>query len=172
MPGPSAEDQKVYNALRYPDFFPDEFKTWLPRFLRYLSALQVTKTQIPGVMGENFHNVGDVGEVAFTSPWRHYQGGGTVFGKVRYYKDYLGIVHLEGLAETTGTPTASTNIFNLPAGYRPGEAQMLFCQGYTGSYAPTRVDISSTGDVSIANPAVTAFVVNSFISLANIHFRA
>ena len=86
MPGPTQFDHKVYKALERTDYLPDEFKTWLPRYLRYLSAMQVTKTQIPGVMGEKFHNVGDVGEPAFVSPWRSYQGGGTAYGKVRFYK--------------------------------------------------------------------------------------
>jgi len=169
MAGPSQRDQEVYNALRRPEFLPDEFKTWLPRFLRYLSALQVTKTQIPGIMGENFNIVS-----GFTTPWRHYQGGGTAYGNVRYYKDYLGIVHLEGLAETTGTPTASTNIFNLPAGYRPQEQSICLCSGNapSGTHQSVRVDISVTGDVVIVNPAVTAFVAASWVSLANISFRA
>lgn len=173
MPGPSTFDHKVYKALEQTDYIPDEFKSWLPRYLRYLSSLQVAKTQIPGVMGEKFHNVGDTGEPAFVSPWRHYQTGTSAYGKVRFYKDYLGIVHLEGLAETTGTPTASTAIFTLPVGYRPSETLMLFCQGYNpGGNQPTRVDIQVNGDVVIQNPAVTTFTVNSWVSLANFHFRA
>jgi hypothetical protein len=174
MPGPSASDQRVYEALRRPEFFPDEFKTWLPRFLRYLSAMQVTKQQIPGVMGENFHNVGDVGEAAFGTNWRHYQGGGTAYGKVRYYKDYLGIVHLEGVPETTGTPGSSL-LFNLPAGYRPSQALVLVVRATTVVGQPTdtaRIDIQTTGDIQVIAPDYTKFTSGSGLSLSNIHFRA
>jgi hypothetical protein len=174
MAGPTAFDRKVYAALDKPEFLPDEFKTWLPRYLRYLSQLQITKQQIPGITGENWHNVGAAGEVAFVSPWRNYGGGGTAYGNVRFYKDYLGIVHLEGVTETTGTPTGPT-IFTLPAGYRPGET-LIFTQRATtvvGQPVDTaRIDIAGTGDVQVLNPDNSKFTSGSGLSLANIHFRA
>jgi len=172
MPGPSSFEKKVYEAMDRTDHLGDQFKTWLPRYLRYLSSLQISKQQIPGIMGEIFRNAGDAGQPAFVSPWRHYQTGTSAYGKVRFYKDYMGIVHLDGIAETTGTPGAATSILNLPAGYRPTQAEIAFQQGYNGAHVGTRVDIMATGDVLIANPAVTTFVVNSWVSLFNIHFRA
>src|SRR5215471_2086131 len=108
MPGPSQDDQKVYNALKRPEFLPDEFKTWLPRFLRYLSALQVTKTQIPGIMGENWITISGL-----VAPWRNYAGGGTGYGVPRYFKDYMGIVHLEGLLDTNAVSLTAGSYNNV-----------------------------------------------------------
>jgi hypothetical protein len=167
VPGPSDFDKKVYKSLERPEFLPDEFKTWLPRYLRYLSTLQVTKQQIPGIMGENW-----VTASGFTAPWRHYQGGGTAFGNVRYFKDFIGIVHVEGVADTT-TSSAGNPIFTLPAGYRPTQNLIFFQQGYSGSYAPFRIDIdAANGGVSVQNPAIGTLAVNSWVSFAGITFRA
>jgi hypothetical protein len=174
MPGPSSFDRKVYGAMEKTDYIPDQFKTWMPRYLRYLSALQVGKTQIPGVMGEQYRNVGDAGQPAFVSPWRHYSAGSSAFGKVRFYKDYTGIVHLEGVAETTGTP-GSNLIFSLPAGYRPSQALVLVVRATTvvGQPADTaRIDILAAGDVQVITPDYTKFTSGSGLSLSNIHFRA
>jgi hypothetical protein len=173
MPGPSTFDQKVYGAMRRTDYIPDEFKTWMPRYLRYLSALQVSKQQIPGVMGEVYRNVGDTGQPAFVSPWRHYAAGASAFGKVRFYKDYTGIVHLEGVAETTGTPGSSL-IFSLPTGYRPTQALVLVVRATTVVGQPSdtaRLDILTTGDIQVIAPDYTKFTSGSGLSFANIHFR-
>jgi hypothetical protein len=172
MPGPSSFDRKVYGAMEKTDYIPDEFKTWLPRYLRYLSALQVNKTQIAGIMGEVFKNIGDAGQPTFVSPWRHYAAGVSTYGKARYYKDYIGIVHLDGLAETTGTPTSET-LFTLPAGYRPSQQELGVAMGAPGgAHQAVRVDILQTGDVQVANPPYNTFTANSWVSLFNIHFRA
>jgi hypothetical protein len=147
------------------DFLPDEFKTWMPRYLRYLSALQVGKTQIPGVMGEVFRNVGDAGQPAFATPWRHYQAGASAYGKVRFYKDYQGIVHLEGVAETTATPGAGL-IFNLPPGYRPSQQLIVGVQGSPGL---ARLEFLATGDIVLTG--FGSYTSGNWVSLANIHFR-
>lgn len=173
MPGPSQFDQRVYNALERTDFLPDDFKTWLPRYLRYLSSLQISKAQIPGIMGEVFRNVGDTGQPAFPTGWRHYSAGASAYGMVRFYKDYLGIVHLEGIAETTATP-GSPLVYTLPAGYHPIEQQIVGCIGNApvGTQVLVRVELLATGDIQVQNPAYTAFTSGSWLSLSNIHFRA
>jgi hypothetical protein len=169
MAGPSVFDNKVYKALERPEFLPDEFKSWMPKYLRYLSTLQVMKGQIPGVMGEPWTNV-----TTFTTPWRHYQTGSSAYGYVRYFKDYIGFVHLEGVAETTGTPTGPT-IFNLPAGYRPSQALVFIQRATTVLGQPTddcRIDIFATGDVQVIAPDNSKFTSGSGMSFAGIHFRA
>lgn len=173
MPGPTQFDKKVYEALRNTDELPDEFKTWLPRFLRYLSSLQVSKQQIPGIMGEIYRNVGDVGQPAFTTGWRHYSAGASAYGKVRFYKDYSGIVHLEGVAETTATPLTPL-VYTLPPGYCPVQQQIIgcICNAPSGTQLLCRVEILSTGDIQVQNPAYTVFTSGSWLSLNDIHFRA
>lgn len=173
MPGPTAFARQVYQALDRTDDLPDDFKTWLPRYLRYLSALQISKQQIPGIMGEIFKNAGDSGQPVFNTPWRHYAAAASAYGKVRWYKDYLGIVHLDGVAETTGTPTGAV-ILSLPAGYRPTQQEIFFQQGAAPSATQlgVRVEILANGDIQVVNPAATTFVSGSWVSLANIHFRA
>jgi len=173
MPGPTTFDKKVYDAMRRTDYLPDDFKTWLPRYLRYLSSLQIGKAQIPGIMGEIFKNVGDSGNPAFPTGWRHYSAGASAYGKVRYYKDYTGIVHLEGVAETTATP-GSPLVYSLPAGYRPVQQQLIGCiaNAPSGTQVLCRVEILVTGDIQVQNPAYTVFTSGSWLSLCDIHFRA
>jgi hypothetical protein len=171
MPAPSAFDQKVYKAMERPDYYPDEFKTWLPRFLRYLSALQIGKQQIPGIMGEIYKNAEDLG--GFLSPWRHFAAAASAYGKVRVFRDYIGIVHIEGVAETTGTP-GSASILNLPSGYRPVQQHIFEQAGAapSGTQLPVRVEILATGDVQVQNPGFASFTSGSWVSLSGIHYRA
>ena len=173
MPGPTGFDEKVYKALDRTDFLPDQFKTWLPRYLRYLSSLQVGKQQIPGIMGEVFRNVGDSGQPAFNTNWRAYSAGGSAYGKVRFFKDYIGMVHLEGVAETTATP-GSPLVYSLPAGYRPVQQQVIGCIGNAPSETQVlvRVEILVTNNIQVQNPAYTVFTASSWLSLNDIHFRA
>jgi len=172
MPGPSAFEKKVYDAIDRTDQLPDDFKTWLPRYLRYLSSLQIGKQQIPGIMGEIFRNVGDGNQPVFPTGWRHYSAGSSAYGRVRFYKDYSGVVHLEGLAETTATP-GSPIVYTLPAGYAPSQQQIIGCIGFVGgAQTYVRVEILQTGDIQVQNPAYTAFVAGSWLSLCDIHFRA
>ena len=166
-------EQLVERVLSDPELYPPEFKANLPRLLQDNLNLQIQKQQVQGVTGEQWRIVGATGQPVFTSPWRHYQGGGTAYGTVRFYKDYLGIVHLDGLAETTGTP-GSNLIFSLPAGYRPSQVQLVEARGAPGATeAATRLDIiASTGQIQVVTPAYSGFTAGSWVSLANISFRA
>ena len=148
--------------------------SWLPRYLQYLSSLKVAKNQIPGIMGENWHNVGAQNEPVFVTPWRSYSAGASAYGWVRFFKDYLGFVHLEGIAETTGTPTGPT-LFSLPAGYRPSQALIFTARATTVVGQPVdsvRIDILGTGEVQVIAPDNSKFTSGSALSLAGIHFRA
>jgi hypothetical protein len=158
MPGPSSFDRKVYGAMEKTDYIPDEFKTWMPRYLRYLSALQVNKTQIPGITGEKWHNIGAAGEPPFQNGWVNY--GGT-FQVAAFYKDYLGTVHLTGLIKNG---TLGQIGFTLPAGYRPA-AYLYFPTLSNGILGGCRV--AANGDVIIGSEGS-----NAWMSLDPINFRA
>lgn len=172
MPKLVGLDQKFYDFLKKPEQFPDELKSWLTTFIARNQALRLNKSTLTGILGENWKNVGAGEDVAYggTPSWQDYGGG---YGGARFYKDYLNIVHLEGLVTPAVNP-GSTIIFSLPAGYRPLVAQMFLQQGHNGAYVPCRIDVLTNGDVQIVNPANTTFtgVAANFISLAGITFRA
>jgi hypothetical protein len=90
--------------------------------------------------------------------WVNYGSG---FQGATYYKDRNGIVHLEGLIKN-GT---SNVIAVLPAGYRPGAAQIFIgVNGYAGF---ARIDVNPNGTVSAVAP-----YTNGYLSLSGITFRA
>jgi hypothetical protein len=172
MPQDPKKRALVERVLDDPTLFPPEFKAYIPRALHDNLNLEISKQQITGISGEPWRNLGDTGQPALTSPWRSYQGGGTAFGKVRFFKDYLGFVHIDGLAETTGTPSGAV-IFTLPISYRPSQQVMVIARGSpAGTEAAVRLDLYTNGDIAVVTPAAASFTSGSWISLANIHFRA
>jgi hypothetical protein len=62
---------------------------------------------------EAWHLVGAAGEPPFLNDWANGGGG---FAPLRFYKDQLGIVHIQG---TIATPGITNHVFTLPPGYRP-----------------------------------------------------
>lgn len=93
--------------------------------------------------------------------WVNY---GSTYATAGYMKDSLGFVHLKG-AIKSGTTTAGTVIFTLPAGYRPAQDNyypgVSTTAGSAGSF-----QIKSSGDV-------TTIVVNSgFFSFGQLVFKA
>ncbi len=90
---------------------------------------------------ETPHVVGGSGEPAFQNSWVNYDT--STFRGARFWKDAMGLVHLEGLVKN-GAAAPST-IFTLPAGYRPGNA--LIAVTVANSVAVSRVDIAATGNV-------------------------
>ena len=106
------------------------------------------------------HVVGAVGEPAYTSTWKAYDG--PPFGNASFYKDSDGVVHLTGLACRLSTPSLCTSatliggtlpIFSLPVGFRPS-SQLLFTTLSAGqaNYYHTRVDITAGGQVELIAP--------------------
>jgi hypothetical protein len=90
-----------------------------------------------------------------------------------YYRDNLGIVHLEGVAQSFDNVQADGQnqctpgglpISNLPAGYRPADAH-IFAVDSGG--APGQVEILGNGDV-----VCLAGAGNQYVSLDGITFRA
>jgi hypothetical protein len=95
-------------------------------------------------ISDSWHVVGSGGgEPAFQNSWTADTGGGFV---VRFKKDALGFLHLEGVAFTPGSSTTGT-IFTLPVGYRPVQKQLL---SYTlGSISGALIEIRTNGDVYV-----------------------
>ena len=73
------------------------------------------------VESEPFRIVGAPGEPPFQNGWENNNVAGNA--PVAFYKDPIGVVHLQGDAENTAT--GQSTVFTLPPGYRPS-AQLLF----------------------------------------------
>ena len=97
----------------------------------------------------------------FQGSWTDWGNG--IFGTPGYYKDARGTVHMMGLVKNTAG--AGGVIFNLPAGYRPGN-QLIFTAMRDTSLS--RIDVKANGDVVWQAGAATTV----WHSLANITFRA
>lgn len=108
---------------------------------------------------ETPHVVGNANEPAFQNGWVNYDT--TAYHGARYWKDPMGVVHIEGLVKNGAAPPST--IFILPVGYRPGNA-LLFTVTANGLLA--RVDITTTGNV-LWNGGGT----NAYLSLAGITFK-
>lgn len=78
-----------------------------------------------------------------------------------FYKDSFGIVHLEGVVEGGGT---FSQIFELPAGYRPGQSANFLVYGNASSAAG--LFIGDDGEVALLEGD------DAFISLYGVTFRA
>jgi hypothetical protein len=91
--------------------------------------------------------------------WVNY---GTPYATAGYFKDSLGIVHLQGLIKS-GTISNSLPAFNLPIGYRPFETH-IFAGSAADAFAEIRVD--SEGQVFITVGSTT------WVTLSNVIFRA
>ena len=86
---------------------------------------------------------------------------------VSFRKDRAGVVHIEGVLDTTGR-SAGSRIFGLPVGYRPCTNTIVAGQSGTGV---GRIDILNQ---NIAGVGVLAqsFTASSHLSLTGISFVA
>jgi Head domain of trimeric autotransporter adhesin len=92
--------------------------------------------------------------------WQNYGAG---FAPIGYWKDKEGMVHLRGFVGS-GNTTGGTVLFNLPTAYRPSGGRLVFT--VLSNSGIGRVDIATTGDVTIDNlPA------NGWLNLTGIYFR-
>lgn len=153
-----ALQKQIRGILSHPEFFPDEFKSWLPRFLETNPNVSLSASQLPSL--EATHYVANtVSDPPFGGTWGNYGSGYEAAG---YFKDFLGVVHLVGVV---AGGVSGTTIYVLPAGYRPAaKLMMLVVSG--GPDAIGRVDIWPTGEVVHVSGAV------SYFQLDNITFRA
>ncbi len=108
--------------------------------------------------------VGAPGENPFENGWGNLGSG---WAPVSFRKDRAGVVHLEGVLDTTGH-SAGQRIFGLPPGYRPCSNTIAAAQSGTGA---GRVDIIFQ---NIAGVGVIAqsFTASSHLSLSGISFVA
>lgn len=106
----------VERVLGDPSLYPDEFKSWITRWLFGNVNFTVTSGQLPDI--EDPHLVGGTNEIPFAGTWTNFGGTNE---SAQYWKDYTGIVHLGGIVKSG---TIGTTIFTLPAGYRPKEAKI------------------------------------------------
>jgi len=101
---------------------------------------------------EEPHVVGDSGEPAFENSWVNYDTAS--FRGARFWKDPMGIVHIEGLVKSG---TVAATIFTLPAGYRPSNG-LLFVTITNGGIG--RFDVASTGNVVAQSGSNGWFTIN------------
>jgi hypothetical protein len=97
-------------------------------------------------------NIGDAGQPAFQGTWVNYDT--SLFQRARYWKDPMGIVHVEGLIKSG---TINTTAFILPAGYRPGIALLFASDTNTGH---GRLDVAATGNVLPVSGGTGYFTIN------------
>jgi hypothetical protein len=98
--------------------------------------------------------------------WQIY--GPTVY-PVRYKKDQIGTVFIEGLIKNGTIATDSTGYaFLLPEGYRPSKNLIFNCMGRNAT--TVRVDVKNTGYVNIAQ-STDDTSAKVWTSLANISFK-
>ena len=90
-------------------------------------------------------------EPTLLNGWAHFNSTGQgEWGRVKYFKDAFGVVHLRGLA--TGTAKTSNIVLNLPAEYRPLNRQIFPAVRHSaGGGVQGRVDIYPNGDVEALN---------------------
>jgi len=92
----------------------------------------------------------------FTNSWLNFASGNPI---ASYYKDSLGIVHLQGVIKSG---TSGTSAFTLPAGYRPLLNQILTS---TANGAFGTLEVGPDGTVKPNGS-------NVYISLNGITFKA
>lgn len=146
----------VSKVLRDPTLYPDEFKSWLPRWLFNNVNFTIAQGQLPAV--ESQRAVGGTGNAAFQNGWVNFGGSNA---SASYYKDPFGIVHLKG---TVKSGTINTVVFTLPAGYRPQEAE-IFAVSNNGAFGLVTVQPDGTVNHSGGGS-------NVYLTLSGITFRA
>lgn len=151
-----AQQKQVDRILGEPDLFPDEFKSWIVKWIQDNANLKLPATALPSI--ESTKYVGVTGQPEFLHSWVAYEAGFEVPG---FYKDVFNRVYLCGLLKDGSIGNAA---FVLPSGYRPKARQQFSAvsDGDTGF----RVDVLATGDV------IPISGTNPYISLSGISFRA
>ncbi len=96
----------------------------------------------------------------FLNSWINF---GSSYEPVTFYKDKEGFVHIQGLMKS-GSTTAYSSIFVLPAGYRPS-ATLIF--NVNATHALGEIEILANGTVQVGNA-----ITNSLVSFSGISFKA
>jgi hypothetical protein len=74
-----------------------------------------------------------------------------LFGRVGYYRDLIGRVHLSGDAGRCGNPPSEDTIFTLPRGYRPATEQSQL--GFQNGDTLVRLSVTKGGSVTLPGSA-------------------
>lgn len=103
------------------------------------------------------HEVGAAGEPAYQNSWT---------GSLRFWKDENGTVRLRGNATKTGSVSASSVLFTLPAGYRPSATGIYPVWGTGNGTVGLMMflSVNSSGEVfwnASPNGAETTVIVNA-----------
>ena len=164
IPSPRLRE-RISELLSYPDFFPDDFKSWLVRYLNQSQNLRLQRSQLPKL--EERHDVAAVGA---NNGEPEFQNGWVPYGVVEtpsFYKDPWERVFLAGLAKDG---TNNTAMFELPAGYRPRSIEQFRVDMHRGgAYIMGRVDVYPDGRVlPIALEGAGAM---GYVSISGISFR-
>lgn len=101
---------------------------------------------------ERWRVVGSESDPTFENSWVNYS---TATGVLRFLKDPLGVVHINGVVKT-GTPPSV--VFTLPPGYRP--PQDLYFASIASGPAVAQIDVASTGTVSVTSGSATWTAIN------------
>lgn len=147
----------VARVLGNPSDYPDEFKSFLSRYVPGNPNIRIEDFQLPVL--EQTHYVGTTGNPAFLDTWVNYASGNEAAG---FYKDAIGRVMLCGLIKNG---TLGSTIFTLPASYRPKLREVFIV--ITGAADQIgRVDVAADGSVIHVSGAV------GYVQLSGISFRA
>lgn len=103
---------------------------------------------------EAWRVVGAAGQPAFAGAWVNF---GAPWQAARFFKDTLGIVHVQGLVKN-GAAAPST-VFTLPAGYRP-PADLIFASEAAAVYARLNVLASGVVQYGTGGAAPGSFSLN------------
>ncbi len=74
---------------------------------------------------EAVHVVGAAGQPPFEGGSKKYSAVGVQFPPLSFYKDYDGIVHIEGFAIVGASSSELVSIFTLPPGFRPADGTTM-----------------------------------------------
>lgn len=106
---------------------------------------------------EAWHVVGTPGQPTFDNPWAPFPG----YHSPAFRVDTDGVVHLRGAASYGGDNGATSDIFTLPAGYRPAACSMFDVATFNGfgTQDPEgAVEICPNGDVTVYSQGDDRFV--------------
>ncbi len=156
--------ERVKELLSNPDLFPDEFKSWLIRYLNGNKNLSLQSSQLEDLEQRIEVAVGD-GPV-FENSAVNYDP--TNIERASFYADMFGRVYLAGLMKDG---TNNTAWFTLPAGYRPRKVEQFRIDMFRGgAYVMGRVDVYPDGRVIPI--ALEGAGTLGYVSISGISFRS
>lgn len=120
-------------------------------------TIRESTSEIKYVADTGWHEVGSIGEPAFTNSWSNYDN---IFSSAAFRIDGEGWVHLKGLVKNG---TLSTSVFTLPGGYLPGKSVYF---PIVSNNSPGFCRIGDDGTVIVDSYAGS----NAFCSLDGIQF--